>query len=308
MAGITDPPFRVLVQEFGVGALWSEMLNARAVLHARGNLRTCDLTGHTVPTFFQVSGVDPDLMAGAAEKLMSMGAVGIDLNMGCPVRRIVSRGSGAALMRTPDLARRIAAAVRARISGPMTVKIRSGWDETEKNAPEFARMLQEEGADCIILHCRSRSQVHSGPGDLDMVRRVREALRIPLIGNGGIRTVADARRMIDETGCDGVMIGRGALGRPWLPGMVLSELQGSPGPKWESITYAEVVKDHYVRQTEYCGLPWGPHRMRSHLAWYSRGFPEGAQFRREVVRIDDPDTVTARVENFFGKVAINEIE
>jgi tRNA-dihydrouridine synthase B len=305
MAGITDTPFRRLVQDFGVSAVWTEMISANGVSVASDTFRTMELVGHKVPTVFQISGKDPAMMAQAARHVQDKGAAVVDINMGCPVRKVVSKGSGAALMKDVALAGRIVAAVRRVVTVPLTVKIRSGWDETHQNAAELARVVESEGADALTIHSRSRSKAHSGPASLDVIRQVKESVKIPVIGNGGIVEVEDAVIMMDRTGCDGVMIGRGALGRPWIPGRVLTRITGRPVCCDPSITFAEVIREHFRYMLEWWSTLVAVRRMRKHLAWYSKGFSGGCEFRQKVFKLENPERVMDYVDEFFGRVAIS---
>lgn len=303
MAGITDAPFRRIVQHFGVSALWTEMISAHAALRSRKSLETVDLKGHSVPTFFQIVGKDPEVMADAAELLQGMGASAIDINMGCPARKVVGSGSGAALMRDLSLAGRIIRSVRRSISIPLTIKMRLGWDDQSFTAPELSFIADNEGVDAIIIHGRSRSAGHSGPVAGDLIAGIKTQVSIPVIANGGISQVEDALNLFDSTNCDGIMIGRGALGRPWLPQMILSSIQE------EKVLVGEHVSDtiyrHFLDQIETFGDKVGVRRMRKHLGWYSKGFPNGADFRFRVFRETDPKAIVDLVRNFFGKVAIS---
>jgi len=305
MAGITDPPFRRTVQRFGVSALWTEMISAHGLVIGRMAGPTMDLEGHHAPTFFQIYGHDPVIMSEAAGIIQDRGAAAVDLNMGCPSRKVVKNGGGVALMKDLPLAGRIVAAVRRAVKIPLTVKIRSGWDEEAPNAPDLARTAEGEGADAIVVHARSRSKRHSGPASMSIISQVKEAVMIPVIGNGGIVTAENAHAMTARTGCDGVMVGRGALGRPWLPGTILGRF--SPGPEGfgPKITFFDVIREHYAYQLQWTDLLRGVRRMRKHLVWYSRGFPGAAGFRRTVLRMEDPVHVMESVEEFFGKVVIS---
>jgi tRNA-dihydrouridine synthase B len=305
MAGITDTPFRCLVQSFGVSAVWTEMLHAAAVAGNRNTLRTVDLEGHVVPTVFQISGKDPGMMAEAANRMQDLGAAAIDVNMGCPARKIVGRGEGAALMKDVSLAGRLIASIRRVLKVPLTAKIRSGWDETSQNAAQVARVLESEGADALIVHPRSRSHKHSGPPALSVIREVKQSVGIPVIGNGGILDVQDAVTMVEQTGCDGVMIGRGALGRPWLPGQILVRFGWDSNGSTRFTTFFDVIREHLQTQVRWWGATGAVLRMRKHFAWYSRGFPGGAEFRKKVFRLEDVDEVLDCVEKFFGKVMIS---
>ncbi len=305
MAGITDTPFRRIVQDFGISALWTEMISADGYLAARSEFRTIDLYEHNVPTIFQVSGTRPENMALVAEHLESKGAAAIDVNMGCPVRRVVSRGAGAALMNNLDLALEIVRSIKKLITIPLTAKIRSGWDEHTQNAVEFARALEDAGCDALTIHSRSRSKVHSGPADIDIIGAVKQAVGIPVIGNGGINTFADAQEMLQKSGCDALMIGRGALGRPWFPGHLLNHF-GKMDSDCADPTFTNVIRKHLTYELEWWGDLSAVRKMRKHLAWYSKGFADGAEFRRHVFRLENPDEVMDSVEQFFGKVAIHD--
>ncbi len=304
MAGITDAPFRRIVQHFGVSALWTEMISAHAALRSKRSLETTNLARHSVPTFFQIVGHDPSIMSDAAGLLQDLGASGIDINMGCPARKVVGSGSGAALMKDLNLAAQIVRSVRKSVSTPLTIKMRLGWDEKSYSAPELSLIAESEGADAIIIHGRSRSAGHSGPVSHDSIAQIKSRSSIPVIANGGINHVEDALDLVANSSCDGVMIGRGALGRPWLPRLVLASLR-----KEEKVLVDENVSDtiqkHFRDQIETFGDQVGVRRMRKHLGWYSKGFPNGADFRSKVFRETDPENIMLMVQNFFGKVAIS---
>lgn len=304
MAGITDAPFRRIVQHFGVSGLWTEMISAHAALKSRKSLETINLVGHSVPTFFQIVGHDPEIMSNAASFLQDMGASAIDINMGCPARKVVGSGSGAALMKDLSLAGRIVEAVRKSISIPLTVKMRSGWDDRSYTAPELAAIVEQEGADAIIIHGRSRSAVHSGPVSSEIIATIKSRTSVPVIANGGVSSVHDAVNLIAASRCDGVMIGRGALGRPWFPKMVLATLQKKEKDLVDG-TVSDTILRHFHDEVETFGDQVGVRRMRKHLGWYSKGFPRGADFRFAVFRETNTEIITRLVCNFFGKVAIS---
>src|SRR5881296_1948812 len=217
MAGVTNAPFRLVCREAGAGLLTSEEIDARALVE--GNART-QMIAHYLPEerplAFQLLGGDPDVLAEAARRLVASGADGIDLNMGCPVSKIVAKGQGAALMRDPLRAAVIFRTLRKTVDVPFTIKIRSGWDERTVNAVEIARIAEGEGVDAITVHPRTRSQQYSGRAPWEIIASVVDAVAIPVIGNGDVRSLADARAMVEATGCAAVMIGRGALGAPWI--------------------------------------------------------------------------------------------
>ncbi len=302
MAGITDAAFRKTVQRFGISALWTEMISSESLVRSKAVRSAIDIYDHNVPTIFQLSGHKPSTMAGAARISEQLGAAAIDLNMGCPAKKMVHRGGGVALMRTPVIAAEIVRHVRKCVKVPVTVKMRSGWDDTDDSAPEFARMLESEGADAIIIHSRPKSRRHSGPVDHDLIRNLKETLSIPVIGNGGICDYASANAMLNESGCDGIMIGRGALGKPWLPGRILSQLLG-----WSDTTEVpvlDVIKQHLNYQLEFRDNVHSLKVMRKHFAWYSKDLPNGTEFRRQVFTLESEEAVIDLLDGFFGKVSL----
>jgi tRNA-dihydrouridine synthase B len=299
MAGITDSAFRGVVKRFGVSAVWTGMLSAQGLVKHRSAFRITEPDGNEAPTVFQIYGREPDVMANAARVLIDHGAQAVDINMGCPARQVVFKGYGAALMQNVSLASRIVRCVRRAVPVALTVKIRSGWSEQDQNAPQFARAMEAEGADAVIVHSRSRFVRHSGPVSMDILRQVKNRVRIPVIGNGGVTGIDDALNMMKQSGCDGVMLGRGALGRPWVPGMILKALEAAPSHKEQTINLSEVVGEHFRRQLETTDGLRAVRRMRKHLVWYSNGLSCGAEFRRQVFRVDDPEEALRLVEQWF---------
>ncbi|MDR3603572.1 MAG: tRNA dihydrouridine synthase DusB [Syntrophaceae bacterium] len=305
MAGITDPPFRRSVLTFGISCLWTEMISCNAVVHARKILATMDTREHTVPVIFQIIGKDPEIMAECARIVQDHGAAAVDINMGCPARQVIGSGGGVALMRNLELAGRIIGSVRKAITIPLTVKMRTGWDEKSVNAPELALIAEREGADAIVLHARSRCAGHCGPVSLDLLKLVKSTVSIPVIGNGGVIAVEDALNMVMETGCDGIMIGKGALGRPWFPRKILETLFGWVVTSYQSNrSLGVVVRRHFEDELRWCGVRPGLHRMRKHLGWYSKGIDGAAEFRSRVFTEENPEMVLAFIDNFLGKVMI----
>lgn len=286
MAGVTDRAFRILAAEHGCGLVYTEMISDQALIY--GNPKTnilLDCRGERGPVGMQIFGSQPEYMARAAEIVAGRGATVIDINMGCPTPKIVKNGEGAALMRNPALAAEIVAAVAERVNCPVTVKIRKGWDVDSVNAVEFAGLMVQAGAAAVAVHGRTRSQFYSGRADWDIIRRVREAVEVPVIGNGDVHGPEDAARMLEETGCQGVMIGRAAMGNPWIFSRVrhylaTGELLPDPTPEERRQTAVR----HYELLAETKGEDIANREMRKHLAWYTRGLRGAARLRERINR------------------------
>ncbi len=294
MAGVTDRAFRILAREHGCGLVYTEMISDQALIY--GNPKTnmlLDCRGERGPISMQIFGSKVEYMARAAEIVARRGADIIDINMGCPTPKIVKNGEGAALMKNPHLAAEIVSAVVKRVDCPVTVKIRKGWDENSVNAVEFARLVVEAGAAAVAIHGRTRSQLYGGKADWDIIRKVREAVDVPVIGNGDVRCPEDAARMLAITGCHGVMIGRAAMGNPWIFSRTVHYLATGellPGPALE--TRRETAVRHYGLLVETKGEDVANREMRKHLAWYTRGLPGSARLRECINRGSDRDFFT----------------
>ena len=271
MAGVTNAPFRLVCRECGAGRLTSEEIDARA--YVLGNDRTETLTRFLPderPLAMQLLGADPDHLAEAARRLEAAGADGIDLNMGCPVPKIVAKGQGAALMRDPLAAAVIFRTLRKAVRRvPFTIKIRGGWDERTVNAPEIARLAESEGVDGLTVHPRTRSQLFTGRAPWDVIAEVVAAVGVPVVGNGDVRSAEDARAMATATGCAAVMIGRGALGAPWLFRGEAVDREGR----------AAIVRRHAALIEEHLPARLALIQLKKHLAWYSVGLPGSAALR-----------------------------
>jgi tRNA-dihydrouridine synthase B len=273
MAAVTNAPFRLVCREAGAGWLTSEEIDAHA--YVRDNGKTTQLT-HGLPEerplSMQLLGADPDLLAEAARRLEAAGADGIDLNMGCPVRKIVTKGHGAALMRDPLAAAVIFRTVRKAVRGAFTIKIRGGWDEHTLNAVEIARLAESEGVDAITVHPRTRSQQFTGRAPWDVIAMVVAAVGVPVVGNGDVKSAEDARAMVAATGCAAVMIGRGALGAPWI-------FAGGPVDRDGR---AAIVRRHLALIDTHLPERTGLVQLKKHLAWYSAGLPGSAAVRERL--------------------------
>jgi tRNA-dihydrouridine synthase B len=284
MAGVTNAPFRLVCREAGAGLLTSEEIDARALVE--GNARTGVIARYLPeehPIAFQLLGADPDVLAEAARRLEAAGADAIDLNMGCPVAKIVAKGQGAALMRDPLSAAVIFRTLRKAVGVPFTIKIRSGWDERTVNAVEIARIAEGEGVDAITVHPRTRSQQYTGRAPRDVVRDVVAAVSLPVVGNGDVRSQTDARELIAATGCAAVMIGRGALGAPWI-------FTGESADREER---ARIIRRHCALIEAHLPPRDALVQLKKHLAWYSAGLAGSARLRPALFQASDGATVQA---------------
>jgi nifR3 family TIM-barrel protein len=305
MAAVTDLPFRTVIEEIGVGITITEFLSAHALVEGAKKAidkMTPSLDGRRFGV--QIFGREAGALARAAKLAIDIGASLVDINMGCPAKRVVAGACGSALMKEPELAQELVRAVRAAVPAdkPVTVKHRAGWDERHLNAPEFACAMVEAGAAMITVHGRTRSQGFSGQASRDIIRKVREAVprHVPVVGNGDVLTAEDDRRMREETGCDAVMIGRGAMGNPWLFRSIGARLAGRPDPGPPSIDERlSAMRRHLELMRAHTPPKRLVHEIRKACAWYSKGLPGCAQFRDRTQHETDLDAVLALAEQFF---------
>ncbi|MBO4520387.1 MAG: tRNA dihydrouridine synthase DusB [Alphaproteobacteria bacterium] len=299
MAGVTDAPFRRIVRRFGKELLHTEMVLAASLVHAHKQTRQMALCEETdAPVAVQLEGTKPDVMAEAARIVeKTKRAQLIDINMGCPVAKIVKAGGGAALMNTPELAESIVRAVVTAVRLPVTVKFRSGWDEDSLTYSDFGKRMRDAGATAVTLHARTRTQFYSGKADWGAVAELKRALDIPVIANGDVRTPEQAKQCLSETGADGVMIGRGLLGKPWVLAECSAFLNGGKPPVVDDL--GALALDHFDEMEKYYG-----HKAvfiaRKHIAWYSLGLTGSAAFRRLINETDEPEAMRALIRDFFG--------
>ena len=298
MAGVTDTAYRVLLKEQGAGLTCTEMVSAKGIFYKNKNNKMILQTAPDEhPVAVQLFGSDPVIMASMAERIAEDFDI-IDVNMGCPVPKIVNNGEGSALMKTPELAGRILSTMVRVLSKPVTVKFRKGFDDRHVNAVEFAKMAEQSGVSAITIHGRTRSQMYAGNADWDIIRAVKEAVSIPIFGNGDIFTPEDAKRMMDETGVDGVAIARGAKGNPWLIRRSIHYLEtGELLPEPELSEKKEMMIRHAELMVEYKGERIAIQEMRKHLAWYTAGIPGSAKLRSEMNSLNTLEELKAFVES-----------
>lgn len=282
MAGVTDLPFRLLCKEQGADLLYTEMISAKGIYYNNKNTEKLWQTdSYEHPIALQLFGSEPELMASIAAKIEHRDFDILDINMGCPVPKVVNNGEGCALMKTPELAAKIIKAVSSAISKPVTVKIRKGFDDDCINAVQFAKMAEENGAAAVAIHGRTRKQYYGGEADWGIIRQVKENVNIPVIASGDIFTPEDAVRCLKETGCDGLMIARGARGNPWIFSQIKTFINTGKIPQKPSIEeVTEMVLRHGRMLIEFKGEIMAMREMRKHVAWYTAGYRHSASIRR----------------------------
>lgn len=288
MAGVTDLPFRLLCREQGAGLLCMEMISAKALQYNNRNTKTL-LTIHPdeYPVSLQLFGSDPEIMAEQAKRIEELPFQMLDINMGCPVPKVVKNGEGSALMKNPKLVYNIVAETVKAIQKPVTVKIRKGFDDDSVNAVEIAKIIEEAGAAAVAVHGRTREQYYSGKADWDIIRQVKEAVKIPVIGNGDVTSAQLAADMREQTGCDGVMIGRGAQGNPWIfHELLVYEETGVIPPRPGAAEIRDTILRHARLQIDFKGEYLGIREMRKHTAWYTKGMAGSAKFRDLVNQVE----------------------
>ena len=283
LAGITNLPFRLLAKSYGCGLVCSEMISANGLVYrCTKTEQMLKSVSEERPLSVQIFGSDPDIMAEAAAIVESSGADIVDINFGCSVRKVIKTGSGVALMKTPELAKVLLTSVRKAIRLPLTIKIRSGWDGSGREALNIARLAQDCGVDGIAIHPRTAGQLFKGRADWSLISAVKKSVRIPVIGNGDIVSARDALKMFEETGCDAVMIGRKAIGNPAIFSRVLARLHGQEPPQ-EDLSHRFDVMNHYLKASvDYIGEEAACRMMRSRLGWFTRGMRNSVKFRESI--------------------------
>lgn len=308
MAGITDMAFRIICKEMGCGLTYTEMVSSKGLYY--GSSRTMDLllfAPQETPRAAQIFGNDPEIMAVMAKEVEQLGAEIIDINMGCPAPKIVKNGDGSALMRTPEKAEAIVKKVVSAVKVPITVKFRKGWTEDSVNGVDFAKRMESSGASAVTIHGRTREQFYSGTADWNIIRQIKEAVKIPVIGNGDVFLPEDGKRMLEETGCDGIMIGRGSEGNPWIFKRTIEYLKSGillPLP-----TNSERI-DMLIRQLKMTvdikGEITGVVEMRKQGAWYLKGMAGGTKVKTELQTLKKMDEVIDLLEKFREKLLGDE--
>ena len=287
MAGVTDLPFRLLCKEQGAGLVCMEMVSAKAIYYNNKNTEALlEINTREKPVSLQLFGSDPEIMAAMAHRIEDRPFDILDINMGCPVPKVVNNGEGSALLKNPELVRKIVTAVVKAVDKPVTVKIRRGFDEDSVNAVEIAKIIEDCGAAAVAVHGRTREQYYSGKADWDIIRQVKEAVSIPVIGNGDVTSPETAVALMEQTGCDGIMIGRAVRGNPWLFSEILHYLETGEHkarPTMEEV--GEMILRHTRMQVELKGEYTALREMRKHVAWYTAGFPHSARLRARTTEI-----------------------
>lgn len=305
MAGITNLPFRLINRDFGVGLTFTEMISANGLIRGmKKTLRYLNVHPDDRPLGVQIFGSDPAILAEAAKIMTDMGADLLDLNMGCPVKKVVKTGAGAALMKDSARIAAILKAVRKGTHLPLTVKMRAGWQPQRINVLEVAKIAENSGVDAVIVHPRTADQAFSGMADWSLIESVKAQLKIPVIGNGDIKKGEDAVRMMRTTGCDAVMVGRGCLGNPWIFEQIDARLQGLVDPPPPSLVQREqILRHHLTLELASAGETAGLKIFRKHLLWYTKGLKGGSQFRQMISAVEDKNLLLDKVHAFFAELA-----
>lgn len=303
MAGVTDLPFRLICKEQGAGLLCMEMVSAKAIYFNNKNTEELmAIDERELPVSLQLFGSDPDIISEMAKRIEEKPFAILDINMGCPVPKVVNNHEGSALMKNPKLVEEIVTKTVKAIKKPVTIKIRKGFDDENINAVEIAKIAEASGAAAVAVHGRTRAQYYSGKADWDIIAKVKQAVSIPVIGNGDIVDGISAKRMLEQTNCDGLMIGRGVQGNPWIFREIKAYLEeGIVLPRPDKAEMQEVILKHAHMQLECKGEYTGIREMRKHISWYTKGMPNSARLRNEINSIEDFAQLENCVERLFDR-------
>jgi tRNA-dihydrouridine synthase B len=303
LSGITNLPFRLLVRKWHCGMVCSEMISANGLVrHSQKTEQMLNGLPEERPLSIQIFGADPSVMAEAARIVEDSGANVLDINLGCSVKKVLKTGSGASLMREPEKTEAIIKAVRKSISIPLTIKMRSGWEQSGHQAFKIAEIAEACGVDAITIHPRTVGQKFKGTADWSLITAIKKRVSIPVIGNGDIVTADDALRMRNETGCDGIMIGRAAIAKPWIFFQINALISGSASPSVSLSVQREMMVRYIETSLAYFGERQGCRRMRSHLGWFARGLPHSSKFRESVRQVSSEKEAISFVEEYFKSV------
>ena len=308
MAGVTDLPFRLLCRKQGAGMVCMEMVSAKAIYYNNKNTRELlNVHPEEGPASLQLFGSDSTIISEMAKRIEELPFAVLDINMGCPVPKVVNNGEGCALMKNPALVEKIVSATVKAVKKPVTVKIRKGFDDATVNAVEIAKIAEGSGAAAIAIHGRTRQQYYAGEADWDIIRQVKETVSIPVIGNGDVTDGVTAKAMMDQTGCDGVMIGRAARGNPWIFREIQHFIETGeklPGPTGDEMMH--MILEHASMELSYKGEYTAVREMRKHVAWYTAGYPNSAGFRRKINEIESFSELKTAVKQIFLREPFQE--